>query len=119
MAGDDGFAYAHHAGSEVFGTDALQADPRAFEHKIEFVSEQLRLRQSCITAELRQAFPLGFLEFFTMTRRAGCSFSVSSTAALAHRVPPDELEADLCKIAGALQQHRARPHPNGFLGTHA
>jgi hypothetical protein len=37
----------------------------------------------------------------------------------ADRVPPDELEADLSKIAGALQQHRARPHPNGFLGRSA
>jgi hypothetical protein len=31
----------------------------------------------------------------------------------ADRVPPDELEADLSKIARTLHQHRARQHQKG------
>src|SRR5260370_16369695 len=64
MAGDDGFADAHDAGAQVLGPDALQADPRAFQHQVELTGEQFRLREAGAAAKLREPLALRRLEGF-------------------------------------------------------
>src|SRR5712691_4990612 len=64
MAGDDGFADAYDAGAQVLGPDALQADPRAFQHQVELTGEQFRLREAGAAAKLREPLALRRLEGF-------------------------------------------------------
>src|SRR5216684_1917662 len=70
MAGDDGFADAYDAGAQVLGPDALQADPRAFQHQVELTGEQFRLREAGAAAKLAQSLALRpFERFDHRTRR--------------------------------------------------